>query len=230
MAERRAPGPGRAALAQACAALKVFPLSGVTVFPGTPTPLHVFEPRYRALVADALRGDRILAVPALVSAEEAMQARPPLLPLAGAGVIEQEERLPGGRYNVLVRGLGRVRLGEELPGARGYREFRAELLEDVYPQGGAAALASEMEAVGQLVLELAEVLPAESGAPRLAQAVAHQRDPAALADLVAAAAISEPGPRQRVLEELDVGRRLRIVEEEVAAVLLMLSRGRTPSA
>jgi len=230
LAERHAPGTGRAALAKACAALKVFPLAGVTVFPGTPTPLHVFEPRYRALVADALRGDRILAVPALVSAEDAVQERAPLRPLAGAGVIEQEERLSDGRYHILVRGLGRVRLGEELPGTGGYRQFRAELLEEAYPPGGAAALAAEMEAVGQLVLDLAEVLPAESGAPRLAEAVAHQRDPSALADLVAAAAISEPGPRQRILEELDVGRRLRMVEEEVAAVLLVLSRGRTPSA
>ncbi len=220
----------RAALARACAALKVFPLAGVVVLPGTPTPFHVFEPRYRALFADALGGDRIVAVPGLVSADEAAAPRAGLLPVAGAAYVEAEERLPDGRYHVLLRGVGRVRLVEELESGKPYREFRAEVLEDVYPPGGAAALTSEMEAVGQLVYELAAVLPAESGAPKLAEAVAHLRDPSALADLVAAAAISEPEARQRVLEELSVARRLAMVKGEVAGVILLLSQGKTPLA
>jgi Lon protease-like protein len=219
-----------AALARACASLKVFPLHGVVVLPGTPTPFHVFEPRYRALFADALRGDRILAVPTLVRAEGAAEARAELHPVAGAGRIEAEERLPDGRYHVLVRGVARVRLVEELESGLPYRTFRAQVLEDVLPPGGAGALDGEMEALGQLVLELSQVLPPESGAPQLAEAAAQLRDPGALADLVAAAAVSEPGARLRVLEELDLARRLRLVQEEVASVLLLLSRGKTPQA
>ncbi len=229
-AEPHAPHHGRAALAKACAALKIFPLPGVALLPGTLTPLHVFEPRYRTLVGAALGGDRVLAVPALVSAEEASHPRARVLPVAGAGIIEAEEGLPDGRYHLVLRGVGRVRLGEELETGRPYREFRAEVLDDVYPPGGGAALASEMEALGQLVFDLAELLPADSGAPKLAEAVARQRDPSALADLVAAAAISEPEARQRVLEEVRVARRLEIVMEEVSAVILLLSQGRTPRA
>lgn len=230
MAAEHAPHDHGAALARACAALKVFPLAGVAVLPGTPTALHVFEPRYVALVEDALAGDRILAVPALVSPDEAPSQTARVRPIAGAAVIEAEERLADGHYDVLLRGVGRVRLVHEIATGRPYRAFHAQPLEDVYPPGGAAALASEMEAVGQLVYELVELLPAESGAPKLAEAVAHLRDPSALADLVAAAALSEPEPRQRVLEELVVARRLGMVKEEVAGVILMLSRGRTPSA
>jgi Lon protease-like protein len=223
-------GDRRAALARACAALKVFPLHGVVVLPGTPAPFHVFEPRYRALFADALDGDRILAIPSLVRPEGASETRADVFPVAGAGVIEAEERLPDGRFHVVVRGLARVRLLEEIESGKPYREFRAEVLEDVHPAGGPGGLAREADALRQLVIELAQRLPPESGAAQLAEAVAQLREPGALADVVAAAAVSEPEAKQAVLEELDVARRLRRVQGEVAAVVLLLSRGRTPSA
>jgi hypothetical protein len=123
-----------------------------------------------------------------------------------------------------------VRLLEEIESGKPYREFRAEVLEDVHPAGGPGALAGEADALRQLVLELAQLLPPESGASQLAEAVAQLREPGVLADVVAAAAVSEPEARRGVLEELDVARRLRRVQAEVASVVLLLSRGRTPSA
>ncbi len=200
MAERIEDPDRRQALRRACAALKVFPLHGVAVLPGTPTPLHVFEPRYRALVRDALRGDRMLAVPNLYSAEGLRDLYP------------------------------RVRLGEELRSDCAYRTFQAELAPDRLPRGGADELAPGMESLRQLVLELSTRLPPESGAPELAEAVAQLKDTSAAVDLVAAAAISEPEARQAVLEELDVARRLERVVSEVASVVLLLSRGRNARA
>ncbi len=229
-AERIAPRDRRAALREAVAALKVFPLHGVAVLPGTPAPFHIFEPRYKALVGDALAGDRILAVPGLLTKEAAHELRPPLRRICGAGILESEQRYPDGRYDVVVRGLARVRLLEELPGAKAYREFRAEILEDVWPAGGPAALDGELEALRQIVYELSTKLPKESGAPQLAEAVAQMKDPSSIVDLVAAAAISDGETRQLVLEELDVAKRLEMVLEEVAGVVLVLSRGRRPQA
>jgi uncharacterized protein len=229
-AGRHAP-PGPGALARACAAgLKIFPLPGVVVLPGTPTPFHVFEPRYRALFDDALGGDRILAVPTLVSEEGASEPFAAVQPVAGAGFVEWEERLPDGRLHVLFRCLARVRLGEEVSTGALYRAFRAEILEDQLPPGGGAALETPMEAIAQLILELSQALPPESGARQLAETVAQLRDPSALADLVAAAVVSEPDARYRLLETLDVAKRLQRVEEEVAAVLLVLSLGKAPRA
>ena len=80
------------------------------------------------------------------------------------------------------------------------------------------------------MLQLAEVLPPESGAPRLAEMAPKIASPSQLADLVAAAVVSEPDNRLRIVEELDVARRLDLVTAEVAGVILMLSRGRTPRA
>jgi hypothetical protein len=225
-AERIARPDPRAALGKAVAALKVFPLHGVVILPGTPAPFHVFEPRYKSLVGEALRGDRIVAVPSLFGKSDAHALRPPLRAVCGAGIIEAEERYPDGRYDIVVRGLARVRLIEELPHSKMYREFRAEVLEERLPPGGARALADEIEALRQIVYELSTKLPGESGAPQLAEAVAQMKDPSAIVDLVAAAAVSDAEARQEVLEELDVARRLEMVLEEVAGVVLVLSRGK----
>ncbi len=229
-AERIAPRDPKAALRKAAAALKVFPLHGVSVLPGTPAPFHIFEPRYKALVAEALHGDRILAVPALFGKSDAHAMYPPLRAVCGAGIIEAEERFPDGRYDIVVRGLARVRLLEELPRNKLYREFRAEILEDRLPAGGAASLGGELETLRQLVYELSTKLPKESGAPQLAEAVAQMKDPSSIVDLVAAAAVSDGDSRQKLLEQLDVARRLEMVIEEVAGVVLVLSKGNGPSA
>ncbi len=218
------------ALRRACGALKVFPLYGVAVLPGTPTPLHVFEPRYRALVRDALRGDRILAVPQLLGAEGLRELHPPVRAIAGAGYIEHHVEHEDGKYDIVLRGLARVRLGEELRSERAYRTFQAEIAEERWPRGGPALLQDQLESLRQLVLELSTRLPPESGAPALAEAVAQIKDVSAVVDLVAAAAVSEPEARQAVLEELDVGRRLERVVSEVASVVLLLSRGRNAQA
>jgi len=214
----------RALLAQACSALKVFPLPGAVVLPGTPAPFHVFEPRYRAMTAAALAGDRVLAVATLRSDEGAVQDRAPVHPIAGATVIEQDERRPDGRYELVVRGVARVRLVRERDNGLPYREFEAEILDDVWPAGGPGALAGARAALEQLVLELTHVLPRESGAPQLAKVAAGIASPSALADLVAAAVVSDAEKRLAVLEELDVAARLDLVTGEVAGVLLMLAR------
>ncbi|HEX9242966.1 MAG TPA: LON peptidase substrate-binding domain-containing protein [Anaeromyxobacter sp.] len=228
MAELISPPDSRAALRKALAALKVFPLHGVAVLPGTPAPFHVFEPRYRALVEDALAGDRILAVPGLFGKSDVLALRPPLRAICGAGIIEAVEKHEDGRFDLVLRGVARVRLLEERPQTRLYREFKAELVEDVLPEGGAAALSSRVESLRQIVFDLSTRLPSESGATQLAEAVAQMKDPSAIADLVAAAAVAEPDPRQKILEEADVGRRLDLVVGEVASVVLVLSRGRGP--
>jgi Lon protease-like protein len=229
-AERHAPRDARAALAAACAALKVFPLPGVVLLPGAPAAFHLFEPRYRALAAAALAGDRVVAVPGLVDPARAMEERPPLHRVAGAGVIVADQANADGTYDLVIQPVGRVRLLQERELGAPYREFEAELLHDVYPPDGMASLQGELEALGQLSYELAGLLPAQSGAGQLAEAVAHLRVPGAVADLLAAAAISEPAARQRVLETVDVAERLSLVKSEVAGLVLLLSQGRGPRA
>src|SRR5436309_9297425 len=90
--------------------LPVFPLTGVVLLPGTVLPLHIFEPRYRAMVADALAGARTIGMAMLKRGWEERAADPPIRAVGGAGEIVESEKLEDGRYNILLEGRYRYRI------------------------------------------------------------------------------------------------------------------------
>ena len=84
--------------------IPLFPLPNVVLFPNVSLPLHIFEPRYRDMVADALDGDRIIGMVLLRPGWEAdYEGRPPIYPVGCAGLITHAERLPDGRYNIVLQ-------------------------------------------------------------------------------------------------------------------------------
>ena len=94
--------------------LPVFPLPNVVLFPSVFLPLHIFEPRYRAMVDDALRGDRIIGMVLLRPGWEGdYEGRPAVYPVGCAGVITHAERLPDGRFNIVLRGMEKFRITGE---------------------------------------------------------------------------------------------------------------------
>jgi Lon protease-like protein len=96
------------------ATVPLFPLPNVVLFPGVLLPLHVFESRYRALVADVLDGDRRLGMVLLRPGWEAdYDGRPPIFAIGCAGLIVHAVGLDDGRYNIVVRGLERFRVLDE---------------------------------------------------------------------------------------------------------------------
>ncbi len=118
-------------LAEACESLPLFPLPGTVLLPGSLLPLHVFEPRYRQLVADCLRDGLPLCVPQLREDEVRDAAgRPAFHPYAAVGVIGAHQPLEDGRCNIVVQPLARVMLEEERVSGRLYRIARARVLED----------------------------------------------------------------------------------------------------
>ena len=89
---------------------RLFPLPNLVLFPHVMQPLHVFEPRYRQMTADALAGDRLIALVLLRPGWEAdYEGRPPVFPVACLGHVVADKQLPDGRYNLLLRGLSRLR-------------------------------------------------------------------------------------------------------------------------
>src|SRR5688572_25545764 len=111
------------------AELSIFPLPNVTLFPGAGLPLHVFEPRYRELTREALAARKILAVARLRPGFESdYEGRPAVFDVCGVGFIEQHQERQDGRFDILLRGLCRVRIVEELPPLRSFRQVRAERL------------------------------------------------------------------------------------------------------
>src|SRR6185503_3420605 len=100
----------------------LFPLPNVWLFPAVILPLHVFEERYRQMIEDSLDGPgRIVLGTILAGHEHATAGAPPIHPLAGLGEIGRHERLPDGRYQILLVGLQRVFV-KEVPSDRLYRK------------------------------------------------------------------------------------------------------------
>jgi len=108
------------------ARLSIFPLSGAIVFPGLQLPLHIFEPRYRALVGDALARDRRIG---MIQPQKPGEGAP-LFTIGCVGKIGEVEALEDGRYNVVLEGECRFRLLREIDAATPFRQVEAELLDD----------------------------------------------------------------------------------------------------
>jgi hypothetical protein len=105
--------------------LPLFPLPGVVLLPGTLLPLHVFESRYRAMVADALQGDRTIGMAMLKPGWQTQGSHPSIYPVGGAGEIVESEELPDGRYNIVLEGRFRYRVLSEAE-SDPYRTARVE--------------------------------------------------------------------------------------------------------
>ena len=112
--------------------LPVFPLTGVLLLPGTVLPLHIFEPRYRNMVEDALKGNKIFGMVQPVAPHPdnrpipgAEKETPELYKVGCAGYIESCERLPDDRFFIQLKGVNRFGFEEELPKLRGYRCVKA---------------------------------------------------------------------------------------------------------
>ena len=130
----------------------LFPLPSVVLFPEVPLPLHVFEPRYRALVNDVLASHRTIGMALLKPGYEAdYHGRPPIYPLGCSGTLVQQERLDDGRYNILLHGRERFRIVEERGGAP-YRLAVVESLgEEPGDDGAQVALGKQvLAAVGRM--------------------------------------------------------------------------------
>jgi Lon protease-like protein len=195
--------------------LPLFPLPDVTFFPHTVLPLHVFEARYRAMVADALARDRRLCIVKLQPGHEAEYAgKPPLHAVAGAGEIVSGERLPSGRFNIMVKGQGRVRLVREIPSDTLYRLAQAEPLEDVLPTED---VVPQIQRIRRACAQLLEALGRPSDL--LDTALAEGQAPGVIADRIAAAVIPDAQVRQGLLETLDVQTRLQRVASSLEGLV-----------
>ena len=192
-----------AELTRAVSALPLFPLPGVVFLPSTLLPLHVFEPRYRKLVADCLRGNGIFGVPLLREGWQSdYEGRPPVHEVTGVGRIVRHQDLPDGRYNLLVLGLGRARILDEPATDEPYRLAHAALLEDYTAPGAEERVRLAAE---QLRLVSGQVMRAQPTlAPEVGRALENARGPGQLVDMLAHLVLREPADRQTYLEADDL--------------------------
>jgi len=137
----------------------IFPLPTVVLFPNVFLPLHIFEPRYRQMVTDALAGDRIIGMVLLRPGyEDDYEGTPPVYATGCSGLITHVENLPDGKYNLVLRGLEKFTIhNEELPAVgRLYRSAVITPIDDSLRAGDRDELRLERKRLQQLLTPLFE--------------------------------------------------------------------------
>ncbi len=189
--------------------LSIFPLPGAVLFPGLQLPLHIFEPRYRALIGDALVRDRRIG---MIQPQESREGAP-LYSVGCVGKIEQIEAMEDGRYNLILTGETRFRLIEERDVDTAFRQVEAEAIADD----------------GDEVLASVERAGFEREARRFADAQGYsvdwdnveRLDDQSLINGVAQIAPFDPASKQALLEAPDLAARCELL------IQLMYFYGRT---
>lgn len=198
--------------------LPLFPLPNAVLFPGVVLPLHLFEPRYRALAEHCVQGARVMALGTLQPGYEATyEQRPPIHPLLTVGVITADRQLPDGRWDIALKGLSRIELVEELPPTEPFRLIKARRVREIERNDDRLAA----EHLRSAVIQVANRLPALW--PQLSPLLVGARTPGVLADVVAGTFIDKPEERRRLLGELVVGKRIEHLHDALAQILLDLS-------
>ena len=200
------------------AALPVFPLPDCVLLPGGLLPLHVFEPRYRELTRHCLAGERVMAIARLRSGYEAhYEGRPPVYPDVGIGRVIESEEQGDGRFLLLLAGIARAHIVEELAPRHAYREVRARLLLDTAsdPDG----LRDGRDQLAALCDHLARLVEGGDALRDLIRA----GEPGDCADAIAAALVQDADERQSLLECLCPQTRLDRTIELVGALLSKLA-------
>jgi hypothetical protein len=176
--------------------LPLFPLPNVVLFPNVFLPLHIFEPRYRQMVHQALAADRMIGMVLLKPGFEAQyEATPPIYDVGCAGTITHVERLPDGRLNIVLKGVAKFRIDrEDAPaGAVLYREGHVAVVADDISDDDRAQLQHQR---AELEARLAPLFGAARTASRLPEIMSDEDLVNALAQYLAL----EPVEKQALLE------------------------------
>lgn len=197
---------------------RLFPLPDLVMFPHVMQPLHIFEPRYRDMLNEALDSDGLVAMSVLSPGwEQNYEGRPSLMPQICLGKVVTHQRLDDGRYNIMLLGMRRARILTELSSNRSFRTAEVAVLDEEYPVEGER---SRVEVHTELSRRFQNALPvkkdqdAESPVHEL---LASELPLGVLTDLVSFA-LPLPMPlKLELLAECNVDRRARLLLEALGA-------------
>jgi ATP-dependent Lon protease len=202
------------------AALPVLPLKETVIYPDTLTPLAVGQPRSMRLVNEVLSGERMLALVAARDPELDEPGPDELYDVGVVGIVARMLKVPDGTIRILVQGTERVRLGDYVA-EEPYLVARIEPLPDVVEASPELeALTRNVQRTFTEIIEQIPYLPEE-----LQLAVTNVDDPSALTHLIAGALRISTAEKQELLEQVDVGRRLRRLSEILARELEVIQLG-----
>jgi Lon protease-like protein len=192
----------------------LFPLPNLVMYPHVMQPLHIFEGRYREMLEDSLATDRLIAMALLEPGWETdYESRPPVARYACLGKVVTHHRLKDGRYNLLLMGVGRVRIVEEMPPLRSFRQAKVELLRETFDNDSADYLDSLQR---ELLSAFEHHVPCGCQSPEQLREMFAQHLPLnMMTDLAAYALPLEITLKQQLLGEPRVDARARLLLEHL---------------
>jgi len=212
--------------------IALFPLQAVTLMPHAVMPLHIFEERYRAMIGDALDsyGQVAMAVFAGEGWKDDYEGRPPLRPAVCVGQIVQHHKLDDGRYNVLVQGVCRATIVQELSALETNLPYRTAMLRPVgVDDDEDARMATRRDELGHMLRgsTLAELKDA-------AAIVKHIEDrgvpTTAILELVTYRLLPDPELRYKLLAEADALQRADIIKFELGKLSRLVQSAQRQAA
>lgn len=187
--------------------VRLFPLPEVVLYPHLGMPLHIFEDRYKAMVGDALDGDRLVAMATLEPGWDGDETEPPAIHnVVCIGRITAEERLPDGRYTLILHGVTRARILKELDLGTLYRTARVETLVESHLSHPARSRDSLRH---ELFEQFRVHVQADDVEKLLTQLVSAQLGLGVLCDVLAGASRLSSEEKYDLLAEANVDRRAR---------------------
>lgn len=184
--------------------MSVFPLTGALLFPRMHLPLHIFEPRYRALVSDAMARDRRIAmIQPRVGERTGTSDKPPLFETGCIGYIAQVEALEDGRYNLVLEGISRFRMVRELDVTTPFRQIEGMLIDDSGDAGLGIADRASVEREARRFASAQGYLVDWESVTRL--------DDEALINGIAQIAPFDPAAKQALLEAATLSERAELI-------------------
>jgi len=197
--------------------LPILPIRNIVVFPGTVMPLNVGRPKSKALLDEVMPGDKMIGVVTQKNPDVDDPGYPELYTVGVACTILKLFKLPDGNQSIIVHGLARFRL-LALERSDPFTVGRIEVLEDSHTPGPSLdALLASVRQQANRVIELSPNTPDEA-----AQVLNSITQPSALADFLAANLQADTAEKQRILEEMDVEKRLRMIAARLATQLDVL--------
>lgn len=194
--------------------VRLFPLPNVVMFPHVVQALHIFEPRYRKMLEDALAGDQLLAMAHLRPGWETdYEGRPPIYSVTCLGRIVAHAQLEDGRYNILLHGLRRATIVREFPPEHPFRMAEVAILEDVYAAGGAHQRSRIQRDLLRTFQQLAPNSPAAQ--EQIEQLLGQQVPLGALTDVVSFTLPFDLEFKQQLLAEWNVDARSMLLLQRI---------------
>ena len=191
--------------------VRLFPLPSLVLFPHAMQPLHIFEPRYCEMLAEALESDKLIAMATLTGSQSSLKDPPSIDKTICVGKIVSHVQREDDRHNILLVGIKRAQVTAEVDAGRCFRIAKINVLDDLYPPAG---VAGRGQLRGELLAAFGKVIPASKNVQQgLSELLAGSMGLGPITDIISHTLPLPVPMKLRLLSEPDVDRRAaRLIE------------------